>query len=153
MANVDCRAENLVGVDLEGNVVRGEGQPSKDVGFHLGIYRARPDVEGIVHAHAPWAISLGLLGYRALPLLTPHARNLRQVPVVAYADSGSEELDQRVIRVFASSDTAAVLLARHGLVTVGPSLERAGAVAEMVEETAQIAVLVHLGGGEKIGWA
>jgi L-ribulose-5-phosphate 4-epimerase len=148
--NVDCRPETLLGVDLTGRVVIGQGRPSTDIGFHLGIYRARPDVEGIVHAHAPWSIALTLLGYGELPLLTPQAwYNLGRVPVVPYATPGSPEEDAWVIDAFRDEGMVAILLQRHGLVTVGPALSKAENLAELVEETAQVALLVHMGGGEE----
>jgi ribulose-5-phosphate 4-epimerase/fuculose-1-phosphate aldolase len=148
MANVDCRPETLLGIDLDGAIVAGEGRPSKDVGFHLGIYRVRPDVQGIVHAHVPWSTALTLLDYSELPLLTPHAQyKLHRVPIVPYAPSGTPALDGPVTDAFRNTGTVAALLARHGLVTVGRTLSVAEELAEMVEETAQIALLVHLGGG------
>jgi L-ribulose-5-phosphate 4-epimerase len=148
--NVDCRPETLLGVDLAGKVVIGQGRPSTDTGFHLGIYRARPEVQGIVHAHAPWSIALTLLGYQALPLLTPQAwYNLGRVPVVPYATPGSAEEDAWVIDAFRDGGRVAILLQRHGLVTVGPALSTAENLAELVEETAQVALLVRLGGGDE----
>jgi ribulose-5-phosphate 4-epimerase/fuculose-1-phosphate aldolase len=147
LPNVDCRPETLLAVDLEGNLITGQGRPSKDLGFHLGIYRVRPDVRGIVHAHVPWSTALTLLGYDELPLLTPHAQDkLRRVPVVPYAPSGSPELDRCVTGLFHSQEVVAALLERHGLVAVGATLPAAESLAELVEETAQIAMLVHLGG-------
>ena len=147
LANTDCRPETLLGVDLKGNLTRGQGRPSKDLGFHLGIYRVRSEVGGIVHAHVPWSTALTLLGYDELPLLTPHAQSkLRRVPVVPYAPSGSAELDRCVTDLFRAQEVVAALLERHGLVTAGATLPAAESLAELVEETAQIAMLVHLGG-------
>jgi L-ribulose-5-phosphate 4-epimerase len=135
--NVDCRPETLLGVDPAGKVVIGQGRPSTDTGFHLGIYRARPDVQGIVHAHAPWSIALTLLDYRELPLLTPQAwYNLGRVRVVPYAMPGSKEEDAWVIDAFRDERMVAIMLQRHGLVTVGPALSTAENLAELVEETA-----------------
>jgi L-ribulose-5-phosphate 4-epimerase len=155
MPNVDCQPETLLGVDLAGEVVIGQGQPSTDTGFHLGIYRARPDVQGIVHAHAPWSIALTLLDCQALPLLTPQAwYNLGRVPVVPYATPGSAEEDAWVVDAFRDEGRVAILLQRHGLVTVGSALAKAENLAELVEETAQVALLVHMSGGEAAvqGW-
>jgi ribulose-5-phosphate 4-epimerase/fuculose-1-phosphate aldolase len=148
---VDCRPETLLGVDLEGKVCTGAGRPSKDLGFHLGIYRVRPDVQGIVHAHVPWSTAMTLLGYQELPLLTPHARSkLNRVSVVPLAPSGSADLDQEVTDVFRSPQIVAALLERHGLVTAGTTLTVAESLAELVEETSQIALLVHIGRGQRI---
>ena len=106
----------------------------------------RPGVRGIVHAHVPWSTALTLLGYDDLPLLTPHAQSkLRRVPVVPYAPSGSPELDRHVTALFRSQEVVAALLERHGLVTAGATLPEAESLAELVEETAQIVMLVHLG--------
>jgi len=146
LANVECTAETLLEVDLAGRVVRGAGRPSKDLGFHLGIYGARPDVGGVVHAHGPWCTALGLLPYDEMPLPTPHARDyLGRVPVVAYQPPGSAALDEAVTAAFAGG-VGAVLLAGHGLVTAGPSLGQAAQLAEMAEETAQVVMLARLAG-------
>lgn len=148
MAAVDCAPEDLIGLDLGGRVVVGRAKPSKDTNFHLGIYRARPDVQGIVHAHAPWAIALGLLDYAELPLLTTQAEmKLRRVPVLPFAPSESEELARLVVGAYRDPAVVAVLLARHGLVATGPTLAIAEQIAELVEETAQIALLVRMAGG------
>lgn len=148
VAALDCRPEDLIGLDLEGHVVVGSGKPSKDTNFHLGIYRARPDVQGIVHAHAPWAIAAGLLGYAELPLLTTQAEaKLRRVPVLPFAPSESDELEALVVGAYRDPRVVAVLLARHGLVAAGPTLGIAEQIAELVEETAQIALLVRMAGG------
>ncbi len=148
MAAVDCAPEDLIGLDLSGRVLVGKGKPSKDTNFHLGIYRARPDVHGIVHAHAPWAIALGLLGDTELPLLTTQAEvKLRRVPVLPFAPSESDELEALVVGAYREADVVAVLLARHGLVAAGPTLAAAEQIAELVEETAQIALLVRIAGG------
>ena len=50
---VECNEDNLLVVDLEQNIVAPKGKPSKDMPFHLGIYKVRPDVNGIVHVHSP----------------------------------------------------------------------------------------------------
>ena len=147
IANIDCRPETLLRVDLNGKVISGEGRPSKDLAFHLGIYRIRPDVKGIVHAHVHWSTALTLLGYKELPLFTPHAQaKLHRVQVVPYAPSESQELTAWVTEAFNSQDIVAALLEQHGMVAVGATLPAACNIAELVEETAQVAVLVHLGG-------
>ena len=149
VAGVDCRPEDLLLVDLQGRVVGRRGRPSKDLNFHLAIYKVRADVQGIVHAHVPWATALTLLGYRELPLLTPHAQaKLRRVPVVPFAPSESQALEELITAAFHSQDLLAALLERHGLVTVGPTLTTAENLAELVEESAQIAWLVANGGKE-----
>lgn len=146
VSNVECRDDTLLQVALDGTVLVGSEAPTRDLNFHLAIYQARPDVGGIVHAHVPWATSLTFLGNRELPLLTPHAHHkLGRVPIVGYFDSGTNELRDLVADAFANATTRAVLLERHGMIAVGPTLTAAEEIAELVEETAQIAVLVRLG--------
>jgi ribulose-5-phosphate 4-epimerase/fuculose-1-phosphate aldolase len=69
--------------------------------------------------------------------------------VVPYATPGSAEEDAWVVDAFRDEGRVAILLQRHGLVTVGPVLSKAENLAELVEETAQVALLVHMGGGEE----
>ena len=148
IANVDCRIDTLLEVDMDGRVVAGDGKPSVDLNIHLAIYAVRPDVLGIVHAHVPWATALTFLGYDELPLLTPHAKEkLGPVPVVPFAPSGSETLAVAVRSAFEPSTVKAVLLSQHGMIAVGTTLTVGEQIAEFVEETAQIAMLVRLGTG------
>ena len=150
--NIDCRPETLLAVDVRTGDVIGGRQPSMDLGLHLGIYRACPDVQGIVHAHGPWSTALSLLGYEELPLHSPHAKSrLRRVPVIAGASSASRELASAVSENFQPTDVVAGLLGGRGLVTAGESLRMAGHLAELVEEAAQVALLVHLGRGGPAG--
>ena len=143
VANIDCRADTLLRTDLEGRILSGEGRPSTDLKVHLAIYQQRPEVRGIVHAHPPWSTALTLLGYTALPLWTPHAQfKLQHVPVLPFAAPGSEALTGSVLEAF-QANAVAVLLERHGLVAAGASLSAAAEIAELVEETAQIAWLVQ----------
>ena len=147
-ANIDCRAEDLLLVDINGNCIAGTGAPSKDVNFHLALYQTRRDVGGVLHTHVPWATAITLLGYDALPTATPHAiEKLGHVPVLPYAPSGSAELCASVVAAFADPTRKAVLLARHGLIAAGSTLTAACEIAELVEETAQISLLVDLASG------
>jgi L-ribulose-5-phosphate 4-epimerase len=149
VATIECRPETLLRVDLRGKIISGAGRPSKDLNFHLAIYGLRPEVQGILHAHVPWSTALTLLGYRELPLVTPQSGlKLGRVPVVPYAPSETPELEALVAEAFHDPRVLCALLARHGLVAVGTTLTEACNVAELVEETAQIALLVRLGGGE-----
>lgn len=139
----DCTADRLLLMSLQGEVLAGEGQPTKEVNFHLGIYRTRPEVGAVLHCHAPWATAWAIIG-QELPLLTPHAEaKLRRVPVIPFAAQGSQDLADRVTTVFEDPDVVAALLARHGYIVVGADPNAAGNLAELVEETAQIGWLTR----------
>jgi L-ribulose-5-phosphate 4-epimerase len=139
----DCTADRLLVLTLQGDVLTGEGRPTKEVNFHLGIYRTRPEVGAVLHCHAPWATAWAITG-RQLPLLTPHAEaKLRRVPVIPFAAQGSQDLADRVTTVFGDPDVVAALLEHHGYIVVGADPNAAGNLAELVEETAQIGWLTR----------
>jgi L-fuculose-phosphate aldolase len=124
----DMGEGDLVTLDLSGRVVAGEREPSSERAVHLAIYAARPDVLAIMHTHSPAATRLSASG-----------RDLGgDVRTAAYAEAGTSELATEVVA--ALEDRGAVLMARHGVVAVGGSLDEALAVAREVEERAGRAV-------------
>lgn len=140
----DCRPCDLVLVKFDGVVVEGEGKPTKEVWFHSAIYQVRPDVGGVCHVHAPFATGFACVG-RELPLVTVHSRRiLKKVPVLPPSPDGSAELASNVETAFRSPELVAVLLADHGVVTVGPTLAKAVSVVELVEETAKTAIAANM---------
>jgi L-ribulose-5-phosphate 4-epimerase len=105
----DLTAEQMVVVDLEGDVIEGNLQPSSDTASHLYIYRHRPDVFGIVHTHSPYATAFAALG-RSIPVyLTAQADEFGgPIPCGGFALIGGEEIGQVVIESIGASP--AVLL-------------------------------------------
>lgn len=140
----DLTPNDIVTIDLKGNVIDGYGRPSKEVRFHLGIYKNRPDVKAVMHTHSTFAVAFAVAG-KPPPLLTTQSKALlKKVPVVEYATPGSEELAKLVVEAFKDRDVKAALLKDHGAVAVGGTLQEALNVAELLEETAKIAVLCYL---------
>ena len=132
---VDLRPEHMVVVDLEGDIVEGTLKPSSDTASHLYIYRARPDVNGIVHTHSRYATAFAALGKPIPVYLTAHADEFGvPIPCGGFALIGGEEIGQVVIDAIGSS--RAVLLKNHGVFTVGPDAEAALKAAVMVEDIA-----------------
>jgi L-fuculose-phosphate aldolase len=127
----------LVLVDLQGNKIRGEAQVSLETPIHAAIYRGRKDVQAVVHNHPPTATAFGIAKTEILPLqiemfmLLPNG-----VPVVPFETPGSKALANAVQKNIANYD--AILLENHGIVTVGPTIEAACSLNEMVEEAAKI---------------
>jgi L-ribulose-5-phosphate 4-epimerase len=146
----DMEPESVVLVDLDGNLLEGAPgmRPSKETGFHVTAYRLRPPVGAVVHLHPPHATAFAVCGME-LPLVTDGARlNLRHVPVVGHAPSGSRELHRIVeegLRKY--PDAKAILMERHGMFTMGPDLTAAFNLADLVEDTAKIAIFSRLIGG------
>lgn len=104
-------------------------RPSSDVAIHRAIYRVRPDVLAVVHAHVPAAMALTLAGDAPDPTVLPEtAYHLPRLPMVPYGRMGSDELAARVARALSHGPEpypGAVLLERHGAIAVGGSLEQA----------------------------
>lgn len=124
----------LVGVD--GALLSGAA-PSSETGLHLAVYRARPDVRAVLHAHPPFATTVACLR-RSIPPVhyLVGLSGASSVPCAPYAPFGSGDL----ARVTAETlgDGAAVLLAHHGIVVAGASLDEALAVAEQMEFVARL---------------
>ena len=130
--------EDVLGVDETGRLQRAsDARPTTELAMHLACYRARPDVGAVVHAHPIWALARDLAG--ALP---PHhyvpeaALLLGPVARVGYATTGSAELAERVGRAAETSN--AMILERHGAVTLGSDLDEAYARMETLEHTSRL---------------
>ncbi|HVO39418.1 MAG TPA: class II aldolase/adducin family protein [Spirochaetia bacterium] len=143
----DVDAANLVAVDVAGRVLEAPAglKPSKEIGFHLEVLRARPHVNAVIHVHPASAIVYASRGL-PIPLVTISARlKLKQGPIVADAPPGSRELCDLVARAAgkAGPDATVLLMARHGLLSFGPSLCAAFDDAELASETARVAMLIE----------
>jgi L-fuculose-phosphate aldolase len=141
------KPEELVLVTLEGNKIRGESSVSMETPMHAAIYRARKDVQAVVHTHAPTATAFGIARTEILPLqielfiLLP-----RGVPIIPFKLPGSKALAEAVGKKIAEYD--AVILENHGIVTVGSTVEAACNLNEMVEEAAKIQFMTMMLAGK-----
>lgn len=136
--------ENIVKTDLYATPADPDSphKPSKETGFHCAVYRARPEVNAIVHVHPPYATAFSLKN-RELPLVTVSASvGLKTVPCIEVALSGSAELCNYVEEAFSVHRSAkAILMRAHGIVATGADLVAAYDVADLVEATAKVAHL------------
>ncbi len=132
----ELRPEDLVVVNLEGRRIEGELNASSDTASHLYIYRHRPDVNGVVHTHSPYATAFASLG-RPIPVyLTAIADEFGgPIPCGGFALIGGEEIGQVVVESI--GDSPAVLLKNHGVFTVGATVGAAVKAAVMVEDVAR----------------
>ena len=130
------KPEDMVIVDLEGAIVEGELKPSSDTASHLYIYRHRPDVNGIVHTHSPYATAFAAVGKPIPVYLTAMADEFGgPIPCGGFALIGSEAIGQVVVE--AIGDSPAVLLKNHGVFTVGRTAQAAVKAAVMTEDVAK----------------
>jgi L-fuculose-phosphate aldolase len=146
------KPEKLVLVDLEGNKIRGKRNVSAETPMHAAIYRARKDIQAVVHTHASTATAFGIAGIEILPLQIEMFMLLpRGVPIVPFESPGSKALAEAAQEKIADYD--AVILENHGIVTVGSTIEAACTLNEMVEEAAKIQfTTVMLAGKDAISW-
>ncbi len=116
-------------------IVEGTNKPSSDTASHLVIYRARPDVHGVVHTHSRYATAFAAVG-RPIPVyLTAQADEFgAEIPCADFAFIGDEAIGTLVVDGL--GDSPAILLKQHGVFTVGPTAEAAVKTAVMVEDIA-----------------
>jgi L-fuculose-phosphate aldolase len=127
---------DVVVLDLYGKVVDGILEPSSEIGFHLGLYAARPDIQAVVHTHSHYATTLACLNMEIPAVHYLVGFSGKKVPVAEYATYGTQDLAKNICETI--KDYNAVLMANHGLVAVGPDLLRAFCVAEEIEFVARI---------------
>jgi L-fuculose-phosphate aldolase len=145
------RPGDMVVVDMQGKRLRGTRRVSSEIGMHLLIYRLRPEVQGIVHAHPPTATGFAASGLGLnSPLVCEVVVGLGSIPLARYGTPGTPELTDALEPLIPNHD--AILMANHGVVTFGPSLESAYMKMETVEHFAKIALVTHmLGQAQPLG--
>ncbi|TMB47804.1 MAG: class II aldolase/adducin family protein, partial [Deltaproteobacteria bacterium] len=140
----DAEPDDLVTIDLAGRKLAGPERyrPSKEALMHTAVYAARPATRAVAHLHPPHAIAFGIRG-EPIPLVTVTSEErLHHTPVVPPAPSGSPDLAAGVAAAVAAApaDTQVMLLARHGIIAWGASVQQACDVADLAEYTARIAI-------------
>jgi L-fuculose-phosphate aldolase len=138
-------AYQVITVDLAGKVLEGEGRPTSEIRMHLLAYELRPDVSAVVHAHLPYATACTLAGIDLLePILPEVVITLGGIPTTPYATPGSEEVPAAVRDFIREYD--ALLLSRHGAMTVGSDVTDAYNKMEKLEHTARVVLAARLQG-------
>ena len=143
-------AEDLVVADLSGHKLEGRHGVSSETAMHVLIYRVRPDVNAVVHAHPPTATGFAVAGIAMdAPVLAEMLVSLGSVPVAPYGTPGTPELAAALEPHVAEHD--AVLMANHGVVCCGPDLVRAYLCMELVEHAAKLLLVARqLGGAQEL---
>ena len=132
------REDDLVKMDMDGNVLSG-GKPSIEHKFHLGIYKENPETNAVVHCHPLYCLAILTRGEDLKSTLTPEGvLLLDQVPTCRYATPGSDELVEAVMEY---AHAPAMLMARHGAITQGRTLEEAYNRMEELEFQAHLQIL------------
>ncbi len=142
-------ADMMCITDLDGIKLAGDRDPSSEIQMHLEVYRRRPDVNAVVHAHPPTATGFAVAG---IPLdravLAEVVTTLGSVPIAEYATPSTRELPEAVGRYVQAHD--GMLLANHGALTLGKDLFSAYYKMETIEHFATISLVARLLGGERV---
>jgi L-fuculose-phosphate aldolase len=135
--------------DLDGRKIAGDRNPSSEMQMHLEVYRQRPEVQAVVHAHPPIATGFAVAG---IPLdravLAEVVTTLGSVPIAEYATPSTKELPEAVRKYVKAHD--GMLLANHGALTMGGDVFAAYYKMETIEHFAKISLVARMLGGERL---
>ena len=135
----DTTPEDIVVMDLEGNIIEGTRKPSSEWHLHTLFYKNKPEARAVVHTHSKFCTTLATL---RMPIKAVHYviadAGTNEVPCAPYRRYGTEELAK--VAVESAKESNAVLLANHGIVVCGKSLKSAYGLAKGMEYVAEIQV-------------
>ena len=135
----ECTRDNLQVVHLDGTIEPSEHKPSKDLGFHLDLYRVRSDIRAVVRCHSPWATGYASAGLEIPCLTVQTIEKIGRMPLIPLSAAGGPQTEVEISPVFRDPKVVAAVLANHGTIGVGSTLMKAQYLAEIIEETAHIA--------------
>jgi ribulose-5-phosphate 4-epimerase/fuculose-1-phosphate aldolase len=126
--------DDIVSVDLEGNLIEGSAKPPLEYHIHSEIYRARPDVSAVMHTHPQWSTFLTMVGEKYRPVYAQGVL-LGEMPVMdSVLSINTKPMGEKLAKILARGP--AVLLKAHGVVVVGADIVECFALAAYVEENA-----------------
>ena len=135
----DTKPEDIVAMDLEGNIIEGTRKPSSEWHLHTLFYKNKPEARAVVHTHSKFCTTLSTL---RMPIKAVHYviadAGTNEVPCAPYRRYGTEELAK--VAVESAEESNAVLLANHGIVVCGKNLKSAYGLAKGMEYVAEIQV-------------
>lgn len=135
--------EDIVIMTLDGKIVEGTRKPSSEHDLHASVYKVRPEARAAVHTHSKYATVLSILGeeVKAVHFTFANVLDRASIPVAPYHTYGTPELAESVKE--ALKDSPACLMANHGMVASGRSLEDAYLAASVIESTAELQYLAQ----------
>jgi L-ribulose-5-phosphate 4-epimerase len=141
------RPQDIVVCDLYGQLVEGGHRPSSDTDAHAHVYRARPDVGGVVHTHSPYATAWAARGEAIPCAVTAMADEFGgDIPVGPFALIGDDSIGRGIVTTLEGHRSPAVLMRGHGVFTVGGTAKAAVKAAVMCEDVARTIHIARQGG-------
>jgi len=143
----DLTAEAIVVCDLDGNLVEGDLSPSSDTAAHAYMYRAMPEVGGVVHTHSTYATAWAARGEPIPCVLTAMADEFGgEVPIGPFALIGNDDIGKGIVATLSGHRSPAVLMQNHGVFTIGKDARAAVKAAVMCEDVARTVHIARSGG-------
>jgi L-fuculose-phosphate aldolase len=134
------KPEDICKVDYDGKQLAGTRKRSSEILLHLGVYKNRPDVNAVVHCHPPHATAFAVAREPIPKCILPEVEVfLGEVPIAPYATPGDQRLPNTIIPYVKDCNT--ILLANHGTVSWGPTLELAYFNTEIIDAYCRILIL------------
>ena len=139
--------ENIVTCNLDGEKVAGGGRKHSEVYIHSEIFKARPDVMSVIHAHPTYAVAWSVTGKPLLPISQPGAAFADGVPYFTETVDliRSQQMGAGVARALSSHK--AVLMRNHGVAVVGATVDEATILTIMLDNASHIQLLAEAAGG------
>jgi L-ribulose-5-phosphate 4-epimerase len=143
---------SFVFCDLEGNVIEGGFAPSSDTAAHAYVYKNMPEVGGVVHTHSNYACAFAAVNEPIPCILTAIADEFGgDIPVGPFAEIGDDSIGRGIVSTLTGHRSKAVLMAQHGVFTIGKDATAALKAAVMCEDVARSAFLAkQLGTPKKL---
>jgi L-ribulose-5-phosphate 4-epimerase len=139
------RIDDIPIIDFNGKNVEGSLKPSIETPLHIGIYKAREDINAIIHTHSVFSSAAAVAGIDIPVILEDQAVILGgEIKLAGYASSGTPEQLTNVLRALGNRN--AVLLANHGAIGTGQTMRDALTACELIEKTAQVYLLALAAG-------
>ena len=151
VAYADTKPEDIVIMDLDGNIVEGDKKPSSEHELHSVFYRNKKDICAVVHAHSMYCTTLACMGK---PLQSVHyalAEALTDtIPMVPYYTYGTQALADGVAEAIKGSESRGVLLANHSMVACSETMQSAYGLALTMEWCAEVEWRALAAGGMNV---
>lgn len=145
VAYKDLSVENLVVVDLEGNIIEGSLKPSVDMTTHLYVYKHMSAVNAVIHTHSTYASAFAAVGKEIPVCLTAMADFFgNKIPLGELVLIGEEEIGREIVSKIGNSK--AIIMKNHGPFTIGKDVREALQAAIFLEETAKVLIMAKIMG-------